>query len=942
MRHLALILLVAVLAPGAVTAKTEEEAGDTVTIGVLAKRGPEAARELWQPTADYLDDRFPDRRVELEPLGFDALWEAVEKGEVDFVIANPYLYVEFEQRFGATRLLTVEHDWGKTRLARFGSVIFSRADSSLRELEELRGARVMAVDRNSLGGWLMARRLLEQHGIRPGDFEDLEWTGNHDAVVEGVLAGDAEAGVARSDTLERMSAEGDLELEQLHILRPPEYRPEPGFPHIHSTRLYPEWPLARLPGTDEALAREVTLSLLAMEPEGWTTWAGRAPSWTVPVDYQPVRELMQELELGPWKPAPLALRDLVKRHWEVVAALTALFLFVTLAAIYFRLLHRRLGQTHQALQHAHDTLELRVAERTRDLSEEVERHRETADQLRLSEEVIENLQEGLIITRPDGTIIRINHAFSEITGYGPEEAVGNNPSMLQSGQQSRSFYQSMWETIQAEGRWQGEVWNRRKDGTVYPEWLSISSIRDEAGAVRYYVGIFFDITDRKEAEERLRYLSYYDGLTGLANRELFHEHGNHALEVARRESEQVALMFMDLDRFKGINEGLGHAHGDALLREAARRMESELAPGDTLARLSGDEFAVLLEGVEDTDDVAAAASRLLRPLEQPFELGDQEIYATGSLGIAVFPYDGRDLTTLLRNAESAMYQAKNEGGNGFRFYAAEMNAMAAERIALEAELRRSVDRGEGFSLHYQPKVVAADGRIVGTEALLRWRGEDGRTVSPAQFVPVLEETGLIGVVGDQVLSEACRQTRTWREQGHPDLTVAVNLAAPQFRHLGIVQEIDYALQRSGLSPDGLELEITESMLMTDVHQVRQTLHALQELGVSVALDDFGTGYSSLAYLRDFPIDTLKIDRSFVQDLERGGGAVTRTILSLAENLGVRSVAEGVETEEQLDYLRRHGCDLIQGFLFARPADAEAIGELLRQPRLEPLSNGTHP
>lgn len=935
------LLLAALLVPGVVAAQ-EEGAAAPVTIGVLAKRGPEAARELWQPTVDYLDSRFPDRAVHLEPLGFDDLWDVVERGQVDFVITNPYLYVEFEQRFGATRLLTVEHDWGETRLSRFGGVLFTREDTDIRELEDLRGARVMAVDRKSLGGWLMVRRLLEEHGIKPRDFASLDWTGNHDAVVDAVLEGGAEVGVVRSDTLERMATEGAVELERLRILRPPEYQPVPGFPLIHSTRLYPEWPLARLPGTDEGLARDVTLSLLAMEPEGWTTWAGRAPSWTVPVDYQPVRELMQELRMGPWKPVPVALWDLLRRHWKVVSTLAALFLFMTVAAIYFQHLHRRLGQSHEALQHAHDTLEARVEERTRDLSEEVERHRETADQLRLSEEVIENLREGLIITEPDGTIIRTNHAFTEITGYGPEEAVGNNPSMLQSGQQSRSFYQSMWETIQSEGRWQGEVWNRRKDGTVYPEWLSISNIRDEAGEVRYYVGIFFDITDRKEAEERLRYLSYYDGLTGLANRELFHEHSSHALEVAERENEQVALMFIDLDRFKGINEGLGHAQGDALLEEAARRMREELAPGDTLARLSGDEFAVLLEGVQDTDDVAAAASRLLRPLERPFHLGEQEIYATGSLGIAVYPYDGRDLTTLLRNAESAMYQAKNEGGNGFRFYASEMNEMAAERIALEAELRRSVDKGEGFSLHYQPKVIAADGRIIGNEALLRWRGDDGRTVSPAQFVPVLEETGLIGVVGDQILAEACRQTRLWRDEGHRDLTVAVNLAAPQFRHTNVVQEIDRALERSGLAPDGLELEITESMLMTDIFRVRQTLHALQELGVSVALDDFGTGYSSLAYLRDFPINTLKIDRSFVQDLERGGGAVTRTILSLAENLGVQSVAEGVETEEQLDYMRRYGCDLIQGFLFARPADAGTISELLQRPRLEPISNGTHP
>ena len=919
--------------PGHAEPSASPDAEDEpVRIGVLAKRGEAAAETYWQPTIDYLDAAVADREFRLVPLGFQDLWDAVEAGSVDFVISNPYLYVVFEQKFGATRQLTVEHRWGGVRLDSFGGVIFTRADDEgITRFEDIAGQRLMAVNERSMGGWLMARRLLHEHGVDPRfDTASLTWGGTHDAVVDAVAAGRADVGIVRTDTLERMSSQGLADMSAFRILQPEGLPLVEDFPFVRSTRLYPEWPLARLAHTPRDLAHEVSLALLQMEPEIGPTWEDQVADWTVPLDYEPVRRLMLSLEVGPYVSAPETVGETLRRHWELVAALALVLLFLIGWGVHSRRLNHQLVASNDALWEAHNTLELRVAERTRELTREVEKHSLTAEQLALSGEVIESLREGMIITEPDGSIIRVNRAFTEITGYSAEEVLGHNPSILQSGWQSEDFYRTMWATLQRDGTWQGEIWNMRKDGTVYPEWLSISNIRDAQGRIAYYIGIFFDITDRKQAEERLQYLSYYDGLTGLPNRALLMEHLEHAISLARRHGDMFAVFYLDLDRFKAVNEGMGHAAGDELLQQAARRLEGVLGPGDTLARLGGDEFCLLVEGLSGSDDATSAASRVLECLKEAFEVDDQMLYSPGSLGVVLYPHDGADVTTLLRNAESAMYQAKSEGGNFFRFYSREMNETASTRVALESQLRRSVETGEGFRLQYQPKVETTSGRIIGAEALLRWQNPAGENVSPGEFIPVLEQTGLIVELGRWIVAEASRQNRAWQAAGLPPIRMAVNLAAPQFRHEDIATTIAEILSETGLAARDLELEITESMLLADIPGVIRTLGAFRDLGVHVALDDFGTGYSSLAYLRQFPIDTLKIDRSFVSDLhqDQGGAAIARTILSLAENLGVQAVAEGVETPEQHEFLRAEACYALQGFLFARPLEAEAFAALL--------------
>jgi diguanylate cyclase (GGDEF)-like protein/PAS domain S-box-containing protein len=453
---------------------------------------------------------------------------------------------------------------------------------------------------------------------------------------------------------------------------------------------------------------------------------------------------------------------------------------------------------------------------------------------------------------------------------------------------------------------------------------------DRDGTPLRMVGIVHDITEHRQAEERLMYLSYYDNLTGTPNRTYLIERTEQAIMRARHQGGSFALLYLDLDRFRTINEGLGHAIGDELLRQVAERLNGIEEGGDVLARLSGDEFCLLVDNPGNGRDIAAVARRLLAPLRTPFQVGAQSFYLPGSVGIAMHPQDGRDPGTLLRNAESAMYQVKQDGGNGYRFYSREMNESTRLHVVMESQLIRAVEQQEGFRLVYQPKVEVGTELIVGAEALLRWTSPEGEELPPATFIPVLEQTGMIVQLGRWVIAEACRQVQAWRRQGLPTVPMAVNLAAPQFRHRSTADTVQAILDDTALPPELLELEVTESMLMADVPDVIRTLSRFRELGVHIALDDFGTGFSSLSYLRRFPIDTLKIDRSFVNDLreESTGEPIILAILSLASSLSLQTVAEGVETRAQYAFLREHGCDVAQGFLLSPPLDPDAFATLL--------------
>ncbi len=579
-------------------------------------------------------------------------------------------------------------------------------------------------------------------------------------------------------------------------------------------------------------------------------------------------------------------------------------------------------------------LAAQLADANRELHERLEALHQAQAELKRYATVFTNAREGMVITDASAQIIAVNPAFTEITGYPLEQIAGATPAVLSSGRQDEHYYQKMWSALKERGQWQGEIWNRRRSGDIYPEWLSIAAVRDSEGETTHYIGIFSDVTERKEAEARIHHLAHHDALTGLPNRLLLQDRLGQAIREARRKGSQVGILFMDLDRFKWINDTLGHDAGDHLLRTITRRCLDVLRESDTLARLGGDEFVAILPGLQQAQDAGLVARKLLAAITQPCMLGNHELSVTCSIGIAVFPGDGTTDSLLLRNADAAMYRAKSEGRNGFQFYSTDMNTARLGELLLEHQLRGALERQE-LCLFYQPKVDARDGTLRSCEALLRWRHAEEGLLTPDRFLPAAEESGLIVPIGEWVIREACRQVRSWLDAGRQPVRVAVNLSGQQFAHQNIVQLVRDALQEYRLPPQLLELELTETILMRDIERTLVILGELCALGVSLAIDDFGTGYSSLAYLRQFQVHTLKIDRSFVNDIQEGANdaKIASAVIGLAHSLGLRVVAEGVETPLQQAFLANHACDYLQGYLFGKPEPADRFSERLQRSRV---------
>jgi len=533
-------------------------------------------------------------------------------------------------------------------------------------------------------------------------------------------------------------------------------------------------------------------------------------------------------------------------------------------------------------------------------------------------------QEGMVVTDAGGVIQRVNRAFTAITGYSAEEAVGRTSRLLKSGRHDGAYYAKMWAAIGSSGTWQGEIWNRRKNGELYPEWLTITAVKGDGGEVTHYVATMTDITRRKEAEEEIRQLAFFDPLTQLPNRRLLHDRLQHALLSCARNQRRGALLFIDLDNFKNLNDTLGHDMGDHLLEQVARRLTACIREGDTVARLGGDEFVVVLEDLSAAAADAAAETTLVGEkirlaLNQPYQFADAEHHSTPSIGATLFGDHKETVEDLLKQADMAMYQAKAAGRNTLRFFDPQMQAAVTARAAMESELRRGVQEGQ-FVLYYQPQ-VDRDGRLTGAEALLRWRHPLRGIVAPAEFIPLAEETGLILPLGYWVIETACAQLAAWATRaGTAALTLAVNVSARQFRHPDFVAQVTALIAGSGADAHRLKLELTESLLLDDVDETIAKMTALKARGVGFALDDFGTGYSSLSYLKRLPLDQLKIDQSFVRDVltDANDAAIARTIVALATNLGLAVIAEGVETEAQRVFLAGHGCHAYQGYLFDRP------------------------
>ncbi|WP_051272321.1 putative bifunctional diguanylate cyclase/phosphodiesterase [Fundidesulfovibrio putealis] len=539
---------------------------------------------------------------------------------------------------------------------------------------------------------------------------------------------------------------------------------------------------------------------------------------------------------------------------------------------------------------------------------------------------------GVVITAPDGRIERVNPAFTAITGYEPHEAVGQTPRILKSERHDKAFYTALWDELIELGHWEGEIWNRRKSGETYPERLTIQAVFSPEGRLEHYVAVFSDLSDVKLHKELLLHSAYHDGLTSLPNRDLFLDRLGMALRQARQDGQTLGVICLDLDRFKAVNESLGHVVGDIVLSEVGVRLTKLLRQADTLARLSGDAFAMLLTGLRDPQDAAHVAGRVLTSLAEPMSLQGQDLHIGASLGLTIAPTDGIDPAQLLQNAEIAMYRAKEEGRNNFQFFTEDLGERVSHNLRLENALRKALTREE-FVLHYQPRVDVFTGEIKGMEALVRWQRPDGQLVGPGDFIALAEETGLIVPLGEWVLEEACRQTHFWTGQGLGEPKVSVNLSPRQLELPGFAARVLAILERTGLSPFQLEVEITENVFFKCFDTARTCLGDLAAAGITVALDDFGTGYSSLTYLKRLPIGTLKIDKSFVDGLpdDADDAGIVTAVVSIAATLGMQVVAEGVENFRQLEFLRSlNCCDGFQGYLFARPVPPMEFAALLRR------------
>lgn len=550
------------------------------------------------------------------------------------------------------------------------------------------------------------------------------------------------------------------------------------------------------------------------------------------------------------------------------------------------------------------------------------------EEVKLAASVFDGTTEGILITDREGRILRVNESFTRITGYTQEEVLLKAPSVLKSERHDTDFYKNLWHELLANEHWSGEIWNRRKDGELFVARQNISLVRDSQGEISQFIGIFTDITEHKQVEERIVHLAHYDALTDLPNRLLFQDRCEHAIDKASRDRSHMAVLFLDLDGFKDINDTLGHPIGDKVLKVIAERLAATTRREDTVARLGGDEFTMVVEELDSPQDAAIIAEKLLESLHDPIMVQDHQFHLTASIGISIYPDDGADTTTLVRNADTAMYRAKEQGRNGYQFYTRELTSSAFERVLLEGQLREALERGE-FQLVYQPQIDLPSGAVIGVEALLRWHNPAIGSIPPGRFIPIAERSGLIEPIGAWVLEHACQQLRQWQNNGVPIRRMSVNISGVQLQRSEFVKEVERIVGANGINTAHLELEVTESFIMTHSDEAISALTQLRALGITLAVDDFGTGYSSLSYLKSLPIHRIKIDQSFVRDIPEDSNdeAITRAIIALSHNLQLQVIAEGVESAAQHQFLLNEGCDEAQGYYFGRPLPADQIPTL---------------
>ncbi len=990
-------------------------AEEALRLGILAFRPKEQAIQQWQPFATYLQNAI-GKPIALHIYNYPEFTQAVANHEVDIILTNPGHYIVLKHKFKlsaplVTQISQKEH----VILTQFAGVMFARKDSPISMLCDMEDKHIAVTNTNSLGGYQMQAYELALHNIYPKDMHLLITGMPHDKVIQAVLSSEADVGFVRTNVLEDMVHEGKLNVSDIKIINE---QKNPNFPFLHSTRLYPEWPLVVVPSFDEHIARALTVALLALPSQSDVAKSAQIYGFTVPADYKGVEDALRMLRVPPFEEAPkFTLGDFWVRYFKhITLILVGFLLFVlgvgvqlfrqnrhirhnerhllsvqdslqstldaipdalfemSLDGIYFSvgrapmhmglaaqsLMGKKVYEIYpqsvadvfmEALQEANKQghafgyqfslnvnsqtrwFELSVSKKKEThtvahfivLSHDVTDRKESEAKLKLAASVFTYAREGIMITNASGEIVDVNETFTSITGFTHEEVIGQNPRFLKSGRQGEAFYQQMWQSLLEKGHWYGEISNRNKSGQVYIQMTSISAIYDENGNVQSYVALFTDITTMKEHEKQLEYIAHYDALTSLPNRVLFADRLRQAMAQTERRRKELAVVYLDLDGFKVINDQYGHHVGDELLIIIAGRMEEALRQGDTISRLGGDEFVAVLSDLSSEEECTPILERLLLASSEPVVIHDTIIQVSSSIGVTLYPRDGVDAEQLLRHADLAMYQSKQSGKNRYHFFDVEYDRSVKEQNESLESILSAINNNE-FVLYYQPKVNLRTHKLVSVEALIRWRHPDKGFLLPHAFLPIVEDHILSIKLGEWVIERAFQQMSAWIKEG-VYLSVSINVGARQLQDANFTDYLQSMLLRYPDVPAYLvELEILETSALEDMAHVSHIMHACKTLGVRFALDDFGTGYSSLSYLRKLPIDILKIDQSFIFNLlnDRDDLAIVEAVVGLSKAFDLSVIAEGVETQEHAELLLKHGCELAQGYGIARPMHPDTI------------------
>lgn len=867
-------------------------------ITVQAYQTKEITQATWQPIIEKINQDLRTTELSLQVAFLDELFEIVTTDNTDFFFANPVAYVNLAvQKSLSSPLVSLTRLVEGDPMRSFGGVIVTRGNSqNPLTLADLAHSRIAVPSLGAFGGYVMQMYELQELGIPLQRAHIIETGMPHRLAIERLMSGQADAAFVRTGIIEQLIQEGALSANDIQVLNP---KSVAGFKQSLSTRLYPEWPLSAMPHVHHHHASEVTAAFLSLPYADPVLVQSELYGFSIPVDYEGIRQLMISLKVPPYDVAPpVTLHDIWASQKNTLllgmAALLIILMMATIIAFY----NYRLSQSLTELKNNEE--DLRIAA------------------------VAFETQKAILISDTNENIIRVNQAFCDITGYKSDEVIGQTPRLFKSGKHSSDFYKAIWQTINSKGSWQGEIYNKRKNGELYPTYQVINAIKNNQGEVTHYLFSFTDITEQKRNERNIYEMAFYDPLTGLANRRLLESHIHQALSGLERSRKHCALMFIDLDHFKHLNDSLGHKFGDELLKKVAQRLKQCVRKEDIVARPGGDEFIILIENLSLVESEAATqalsvANKIVAKCNIPHTLNKTPYVVTASIGIHIFSYGLHTAVELMKRADLAMYQAKAHGRNSVHFFDPQLEDTVEERREIEHSLRKAITHNQ-FVLYFQPKVNYLE-ELQGYEALIRWNHPEKGLISPLKFIPIAEETGLIIKIGEWVINQACQTLKKWQaDPNKQQLILAINVSVKQFRQADFADKLIAKLKLYELDPNLLELEITESMLMDQLDDTIAKMDQLRQFGVRFALDDFGTGYSSLSYLKNLPLGCLKVDQSFVRDMlvDQDDAAIVETIIALAKTLKLQVIAEGVENPEQAAMLNQLGCDLLQGYLYSKP------------------------